>query len=77
MANITAGAGNDTLTGGLGNDTLISGSGNDPLDGGTGTDAAIFTGKLTDYNLSYNAATQTFVIADTTTNRDGADQVTG
>ena len=42
-ANISGGAGNDTLTGGTGNDTLIGGAGNDTLTGGSGIDTFTYT----------------------------------
>jgi hypothetical protein len=79
------GTGNFTLTGndldnvisgGDGNDTLRGGKGNDRLDGYNGTaDAAVFSGPLSDYTVSYDATTATYTVADKVGGRDGTDTV--
>ncbi|MGX4770611.1 FG-GAP-like repeat-containing protein [Bradyrhizobium guangdongense] len=85
--NATGGAGNDTiignaianvLKGGGGNDTITGGGGNDTIDGGAGTDTAVYSGNEANYSISYDAATQTFTIADQRSGApDGTDKVTG
>ncbi len=75
--NIASTTGNDWLYGDAGNDTLTGGADDDHLDGGTGDDTAVFTGSFADYNISYNASTDTYTIADKVLGRDGTDMVTG
>ncbi|MEZ5841016.1 MAG: cadherin domain-containing protein [Hyphomicrobiales bacterium] len=67
--------GNDTLSGDAGNDTLTGGMGADLVDGGAGTDTAVFAGNRADYVIGYDAATDTYTIADTVIDRDGTDTV--
>ena len=75
---LSGGAGNDAITGGAGNDILIGGSGNDTLNGGAGADSAVFSGNLADYTISYNSATQTFLVTDLRSGSpDGVDTITG
>ncbi|KRR27784.1 hypothetical protein CQ14_07985 [Bradyrhizobium lablabi] len=75
---LSGGLGNDAITGGAGNDVLIGGAGNDTLNGGAGTDVAVFSGNVADYTISYNAATQAFVVTDLRSGSpDGIDTVTG
>lgn len=45
----------DVLYGGDGNDTLAGGAGNNRLDGGNGFDAAVFSGKKSQYAISREA----------------------
>ncbi len=45
-------ASNDTLKGNAGRDRLIGLGGNDSLDGGDGLDAAVYTGKRSDYTVT-------------------------
>jgi predicted Fe-Mo cluster-binding NifX family protein len=85
--NANGGTGNDVLigntianvlNGGGGNDTLIGGGGNDTIIGGSGTDAAVYSGNRANYLVTYNAATQTFTVADQRVGTpDGTDTVTG
>jgi len=51
---ITGGAGNDKLKGGSGNDTITGGAGNDTIDGGAGRDTAVFSGKFSDYKITFS-----------------------
>jgi len=48
--------------------TATGGAGNDTLHGGAGIDTAVFTGKFSDYQITYDAGTQTFTVKDL---RDG------
>ena len=46
--------------------------------GGSGTDTAVFSGNLANYRIGYNAATQTFTVADQRAGTpDGTDTITG
>src|SRR6185312_10075892 len=68
----------NTLSGGSGNDTLTGGAGNDTIIGGAGIDVAVFSGTSSNYQITYNSATQTFTIADLRSgSSDGVDSVTG
>jgi uncharacterized delta-60 repeat protein len=53
--NLFGNAGNDLLAGGDGDDRLEGGIGNDALIGGNGTDIAVFSGRSTDYSVSYES----------------------
>jgi Ca2+-binding RTX toxin-like protein len=69
---------NNTFVGGDGNDTLVGGQGNDTLDGGAGIDKAVFTGKESDYLITFNADGSVTVADqrfgwDVTTTPDGTD----
>jgi hypothetical protein len=85
--NANGGTGNDVLigniianvlNGGGGNDTLTGGGGNDTIIGGSGTDVAVYSGNRANYLIAYNAATQTFTLADQRAGSpDGTDTVTG
>ncbi|WGD55342.1 M10 family metallopeptidase C-terminal domain-containing protein [Bradyrhizobium sp. CB1650] len=85
--NATGGSGNDTiignaianiLNGGSGNDTINGGGGNDTIIGGAGTDTAMYSGSEASYAISYNSATQTFMIVDQRPGSpDGTDTVSG
>jgi serralysin len=85
--NATGGSGNDTilgnaianvLNGGSGNDTITGGGGNDTIAGGSGADIAVYSGNKASYAVSYNSATQTFIIVDQRTGSpDGTDMVSG
>ncbi len=50
---LDGGSGNDIITSGAGDDTLLGNAGNDYLDGGVGSDTALFSGTLSDYNVSF------------------------
>jgi Ca2+-binding RTX toxin-like protein len=66
------------LAGGYGNDTLTGGAGNDFIAGGLGADTAVFSGSEASYLIAYNAATQTFTVADQRGGSpDGTDTLTG
>ena len=75
----TGGAGNDWLSSGTGDDRLTGGDGNDLLSGGAGVDTAVYDGDLSDFAISYDAATQTFIITDLNASdgAEGTDTVTG
>ena len=64
---------NNNLSGGAGNDTFFGGGGNDILDGGTGIDTAGYSGKSSEYVVTYNIATAQYTVRDTVSGRDGSD----
>ncbi|GGC96711.1 Ig-like domain-containing protein [Undibacterium terreum] len=66
-------SGNDNLKGGGGDDKITGGGGNDIINGGDGTDTAIYSGKLSDYNISGNANSLT--VQDKVAARDGSDSL--
>jgi Ca2+-binding RTX toxin-like protein len=69
-------AGHDSLSGGAGDDSLSGGAGDDSLDGGTGTDSATYGGALADYDIAYDAGTDSFTLRDRRAGApDGTDQV--
>ncbi len=61
---LTGHAGNDSLSGLGGDDILTGAGGNDQIDGGPGNDTAVYSGNFSDYGISVNSGTQTFIIAD-------------
>ena len=71
--NISGLSGNDSIIGGDGDDALIGGKNNDILDGGLGTDTAVFSGRFSDYIVTYDPVTQIFTITDKVSARDGID----
>jgi Ca2+-binding RTX toxin-like protein len=72
---ISGGDAGETLEGAGGDDTLFGGSGNDALLGGAGSDIADFSGNFAEYDISYNATTLTFIVADAYVHRDGIDSL--
>ncbi|MBS98325.1 MAG: hypothetical protein CMI01_06575 [Oceanospirillaceae bacterium] len=86
---IRGGDNDDVLAGYTGDDILIGGAGHDTLYGGEGLDAAYYAGPLRDYDITplsnivdpfaVDPLTRLdgWYIADTQTNRDGDDRVTG
>ncbi len=58
---LTGDAGNNRIEGGAGNDTLIPGAGTNTVDGGAGTDTAVLLGNYSDYTISADATSATFV----------------
>lgn len=66
-------AGRDTLVGGGGDDKLVGGSGSDVLEGGEGSDVAEFAGAFSSFVVSYDGATQKYILAGL----DGSDTVSG
>src|SRR6266851_6357939 len=69
----------DTLTGDAGNNVFTGGAGNDTLIGGGGTDTAIYHGVASDYLVTPNAATPSWLVQDlNASNGDaGTDRLTG
>src|SRR5262249_7655201 len=53
----------NTLARGACNDTLIGLGGNDDFDGGAGNDTAVLSGRRADYDITFDAATQTFTLS--------------
>jgi Ca2+-binding RTX toxin-like protein len=82
--NLTAGVGgtdgNDSLIGqfgGFGDDLLAGLGGSDTINGASGTDTAVFGGNWRDYTITYDAASQTWTLADRRAGApDGTDTVT-
>ncbi|MEO1503792.1 MAG: hypothetical protein AAFU68_06130, partial [Pseudomonadota bacterium] len=62
-----------SITGGSGADTITGGSGDDVVDGGAGVDIAVFSGDLSEYEIS--ATNGTLTVADQRVNGDGSDTV--
>ncbi|HTV70765.1 MAG TPA: cadherin domain-containing protein, partial [Rhizobiaceae bacterium] len=65
--------GDDALFGRGGDDTLKGGSGSDTIDGGAGTDTAVFDGDWSDYTITFDSGTGTYMVTgngdtDTLTN---------
>lgn len=73
---LIGGQGNDTIVSTANNSILIGGAGNDRVNGGTGLDRAVFTGTLSEYQISL-AANEGLLVTDGTTNRDGLDTLSG
>lgn len=67
--------GNNALTGNAGHNTLVGLWGNDSIDGGAGVDTVLYTGRLAEYAITWNAVGQLFTIADQQASRDGTDTV--
>lgn len=71
---LIGGAGDDSLYGGKGMDTLIGEGGNDLLQDGY---VAVFSGNFADYDISFDAQTNTYTVADRVSGRDGTDRARG
>jgi Ca2+-binding RTX toxin-like protein len=66
----------DDLQGGAGDDLLQGRVGDDTLDGGEGSDRAVFTGTRSQYFVSFDAATDTYIVRDLREGSpDGTDRV--
>jgi len=70
---IVGSRGNDIINGFSGNDYLSGRDGNDAIDGGTDVDIAIYSGTVSQYQIT--TGNQTTVV-DKTTGRDGTDTLT-
>jgi hypothetical protein len=70
---VVTGAGDDVVTASVLDDILIGGAGFDELDGGVGLDRAVFTGALSDYQIS--KSTEEISITDNQVTRDGSDSL--
>jgi Ca2+-binding RTX toxin-like protein len=70
--------GNDVIDGGVGDDTLIGGGGDDSLTGGEGNDKAVFSGNLSDYEVTQNSdGSVTVRDLRTVGDTDGTDTLRG
>ncbi|MEI7748025.1 MAG: VCBS domain-containing protein [Chlorobiaceae bacterium] len=76
IENVIGGDFADTIIGNSVDNRFEGGKGNDTLVGGGGSDTAVFSGNIADYDVSYNAATDTYTITDKIAGRDGTDTVT-
>ncbi|MGI9211997.1 MAG: Calx-beta domain-containing protein, partial [Methylococcaceae bacterium] len=65
--------GDDTLIGLAGDDTMTGGAGDDQLDGGDGQDQAVYSGKRSDYWVSYDNTSKAWLVQDNNT-LDGLDE---
>ena len=66
-------AGNDTINSGSGDDCVSGGVGSDFINGGDGVDTAIYSGRISDYFISYNRALSSVSITDKRSGGDGVD----
>jgi Ca2+-binding RTX toxin-like protein len=74
--NLGGGFGNNDLQGGAGDDVLTGRWGDDTLDGGDGSDSAVFSGTRGSYLVTFDAATQTYIVDDLREGSpDGTDHV--
>ena len=83
--NAYAGIGNYTFTtiatgqvfiGTSANDTFAGTPGNDTIDGAAEIDTATFSGKSTEYLITYDAISSTYSVKDGVSSRDGTDKLT-
>lgn len=58
---LTGDAGNNRIEGGAGDDTLVPGAGTNTVDGGAGTDTAVLLGNYSDYTITADTTSATFV----------------
>jgi hypothetical protein len=65
---------NDVIYGGAGNDVITGGIGNDFIDGGDGIDTAVYSGNISDYNIS--VVGKDIIVSDKIAGRDGIDTST-
>ncbi|HEX8443237.1 MAG TPA: calcium-binding protein [Allosphingosinicella sp.] len=61
---VTALGGNDRVNVGAGDDVVTGGAGNDTLIGEAGSDTAVFSGKRSDYRITYNDTSKTYFVSD-------------
>jgi Ca2+-binding RTX toxin-like protein len=61
---IIGGQGSDTILGGAGDDKMSGEGGDDTLLGGGGTDTAVFSGDLSNFDVTYDAGSDTFTVTD-------------
>ena len=75
---ITGNSGNNVLSGLAGADKLQGRGGNDTIIGGADTDTAVFSGRRSDYAITFNATTQAYTVVDLRDGSpDGTDTVSG
>ncbi len=68
----------DDLFFGEGGDDFATGSGgNDMIDGGSGYDTAGYSGHSSEYDVSFDALTGRYTVADRVAGRDGIDTLSG
>src|SRR5262249_23283159 len=74
--NLGGSVGNNDLQGGGGDDVLTGRWGDDTLDGGDGNDSAVYSAARANYLVSFDAATQTYIVDDLREGSpDGTDHV--
>ncbi|MCV6592972.1 MAG: hypothetical protein OIF48_08485, partial [Silicimonas sp.] len=76
---ITGDGGDNVLNGHAGDDTLTGAAGDDTIIGGDGSDQAIYSGNLSDFQISFNSDTNVFTIRDAQggDGDEGTDVVSG
>lgn len=74
---LNGGKADDTLLGLTGDDRLIGFGGSDVVEGGDGRDTAVFSGRFSEYVVSFDASRGAWRVADQRSGRDGADTLTG
>lgn len=74
-SSIQSRASNSQAAQGTSDDTLKGGFGNDSINGGTGIDIAAYSGKYSEYTITYNSSSNVFTINDKVDGRDGNDTV--
>lgn len=65
--------GDDALVGTVFDDTLEGWLGNDQINGERGVDAAQLTGRLAEYDVTFDAVTGRYTVTDKVADRDGTD----
>jgi len=70
---LSDGTGNNRLYGGAENDIFYANKGSDTISGGGGTDIVAYSGQREDYDLTYDAGAQKFIVSGA----KGTDVVTG
>ena len=73
---LIAGSGNDQISSFAGDDRITGGQGNDSIDGSVGADTAVYSGKSTDYLVTFDALSSAYSVKDTNSSRDGTDKLT-
>ena len=71
---ILAGGGNDFVYAGGGNDAITGGAGDDLIDGGANTDIVSYTGKCTDYEITFENGGYN-IVDQRSGSPDGTDRV--
>lgn len=67
--------GDDVMLGSLFDDYLSGTGGNDQIDGSTGIDAAGYTGRWAEYDITFDSASGLYTVVDKVPGRDGTDQL--
>ena len=74
---LQGGSGGDSLNGKLGDDRMTGGPGNDLIYDLSGSNTAVYSGRYSDYTLSYFGTAGTVIVSDRVSGRDGSDTLVG